>query len=119
MFTVFTFALGIVGIAKTKKIGLALIYTYFISQPFSWTMLIIANGGGSVILPVPDLVGIYLFLTGVVEYEFSERYINACLPPSPISSLVVFVIVFFIARCFKRVAYHNLFRRKKVAAEPS
>lgn len=110
-FSVVTLTVSAILIGRCKNIWISLALTYFISQPFSWTMLAIANGGGAIITPVPDLVGIYLFFIGFVTYEFKERYINACLPPSPTSTVIVYLIVFFIARRFKSVAYHHWFRK--------
>ncbi|MDA7746788.1 hypothetical protein N8878_05595 [Psychromonas sp.] len=106
-----TLIFSVCRITRCKKIWLSLLLTYFIAQPFAWTILAIGNGGGSIIIPIPDLVGVILFFTGVVTYEFGDHSINACLPPSPLSTLVTFVIVFFIARRFKSVAYYHWFRK--------
>ncbi len=107
-----TLLIGVIGIGRCNSAWWSLLLTYFISQPFSWTILAIANGGGAVITLVPDSVGMFLFFVGFVTYEFDQRYINACLPPSPLSTIFVYVIVFFIARRFKSVAYYNWFRKK-------
>ena len=104
--------IAIIRLKRCRKVWLSLLLTYFIAQPFSWTILSIGNGGGFIITPIPDLIAIVLFFTGFVTYEYGDRSINACIPPSPISSIIVFVIVFFIARRFKSVAYHHWFRRK-------
>lgn len=87
---------------------MAVITVYLFHCPaFFLEFLLIGNGGGSVIAPIPDLIGIGLFFSGVVTYEFGERSINACIPPGPVSSIVVFLIVYFIARRFKSVAYYK------------
>jgi hypothetical protein len=106
-----TLIIGITGIRRTRKPALALLFTYFIAQPFAWTLLVIANGGGSIILPIPDVIAIGLFFAGIVEYEVVEGSISICFPPSPLSTLIVFAIVFFIARRSTWVAYHHFFRK--------
>ena len=112
VFSLITLIIAVIGIKRCKKVWLSLLLTYFIAQPLSWTILFIGNGGGFIITPIPDLIAIALFFTGFVTYEFGERSINACIPPSPVSSLIVFAIVFFIARRFKSVAYYHWFRKE-------
>lgn len=110
-FSLVTSIISLMTIARCKNVCGSLLLTYFIAQPFAWTMLTIGNGGGSIIVPIPDLIAITLFFTGFVTYEYGQHSINACLPPSPISTLFIFVIVFFIARRFKCIAYYQWFRK--------
>lgn len=110
-FSLVTLVFAVFGLIRCKKVWLSVLLTYFIAQPFAWTILVIGNGGGSIVIPIPDLIAVILYFTGFLTYEFGEHSINACIPPSPVSTLIAFVIVFFIARRFEKVAYYHWFRK--------
>ena len=107
IFSITLFLLGIIGLRHYKNPYLGILFIVLMAQPFSWTFVVMASGGGSFSAPIPDIVGLYLFLSGAITYETGEHYVNYCFPPSPLSTFTVSVIIFYITRKF------NIIRTEK------
>jgi len=85
---------GVFLFVRTKRAWVAYIAIYFISQPFSWTLLWGASMGGGFALPAPDIFSIIGLFAGQFQ---SGRYSGAgSIPPPFIASAVVYAVAFFL-----------------------
>jgi len=91
---------GVFLFVRTKRAWVAYSAIYFISQPFSWTLLWGASMGGGFALPAPDIFAIIGLFGGQFH---SGQYSGAgSIPPPFVASVVVYFIVYFLLARYRK-----------------